>query len=164
MIWKWLRFIYKEQKRSIEGCSKFKSPETRQVQERLVSTLEHMQRQKGGDLTCKSQSGTGPGVITCTTNCDIMLGDHPCFDLYKSKLVQSMISCCEIKGWEIDSHFCPELPDHIGLVSSILTFMRWRKSPFHSFQCMGGYFVNSKFAINIFITYVDYNINVDYTF
>ena len=32
-----------KQKRSIEGCSKFKSPETRQVQERLVSTLEHMQ-------------------------------------------------------------------------------------------------------------------------
>ena len=31
------------QKRSTEGCSKFKSPETRQVQERLVSTLEHMQ-------------------------------------------------------------------------------------------------------------------------
>ena len=32
-----------KQKRRIEGCSKFKSPETRQVQERLVSTLEHMQ-------------------------------------------------------------------------------------------------------------------------
>ena len=31
-----------KQKRSTEGCSKFKSPETRQVQERLVSTLEHM--------------------------------------------------------------------------------------------------------------------------
>ena len=28
--------------RSTEGCSKLKSPETRQVQERLVSTLEHM--------------------------------------------------------------------------------------------------------------------------
>ena len=34
---------YRRQKRSTEGCSKFKSPETRQVQERLVSTLEHMQ-------------------------------------------------------------------------------------------------------------------------
>ena len=33
----------KEQNRSTEGCSKLKSPETRQVQERLVSTLEHMQ-------------------------------------------------------------------------------------------------------------------------
>ena len=32
-----------KQKRSTEGYSKFKSPETRQVQERLVSTLEHMQ-------------------------------------------------------------------------------------------------------------------------
>ena len=30
-----------KQKRSTEGCSKFKGPETRQVQERLVSTLEH---------------------------------------------------------------------------------------------------------------------------
>ena len=35
-----------KQKRSTEGCSKFKSPETRQAQERLVSTLEHMQVQK----------------------------------------------------------------------------------------------------------------------
>ena len=34
---------HNKQKRSTEGCSKFKSPETRQVQERLVSTLEHMQ-------------------------------------------------------------------------------------------------------------------------
>ena len=34
--------ILSKQKRSTEGCSKFKSPETRQVQERLVSTLEHM--------------------------------------------------------------------------------------------------------------------------
>ena len=32
-----------KQKGSTEGCSKFKSPETRQVQERLVWTLEHMQ-------------------------------------------------------------------------------------------------------------------------
>ena len=32
-----------KQKRSTEGCSKFSSPETRQVQERLVSTLEQMQ-------------------------------------------------------------------------------------------------------------------------
>ena len=29
-----------KQKRSTEGCSKFKSPETRQVQEKLVLTLE----------------------------------------------------------------------------------------------------------------------------
>ena len=33
----------KKQKRSTEGCSNFKSPETRQVQERLVSSLVHMQ-------------------------------------------------------------------------------------------------------------------------
>ena len=31
-------FCHTKQKRSTEGCSKFKSPETRQVQERLVST------------------------------------------------------------------------------------------------------------------------------
>ena len=31
-----------KQNRSTEGYSKLKSPETRQVQERLVSTLEHM--------------------------------------------------------------------------------------------------------------------------
>ena len=29
--------------RTTEGCSKLESPETRQVQERLVSTLEHLQ-------------------------------------------------------------------------------------------------------------------------
>ena len=42
--------LYK-QKRSTEGCPKLKSPETRQVQERLVS-LEQMQ----------VPNGTGPGV------------------------------------------------------------------------------------------------------
>ena len=36
-------FMCSKQKKSTEGCSKFKSPESRQVQERLVSTLEHMQ-------------------------------------------------------------------------------------------------------------------------
>ena len=30
---------------STKGCSKLKSPETRQVQERFVSTLEHMKQQ-----------------------------------------------------------------------------------------------------------------------
>ena len=34
--------IKKNQGRA-EGCSKLKSPETRQVHERLVSTLEHLQ-------------------------------------------------------------------------------------------------------------------------
>ena len=34
----------KKQKRSTEGCSKLKTPETKHVQERLVAlTLEHMQ-------------------------------------------------------------------------------------------------------------------------
>ena len=37
------------QNRSTEGCLKLKSPETRQVQERLLSTLEHMQVQKWDD-------------------------------------------------------------------------------------------------------------------
>ena len=32
-------YIVIKQKRSTEGCSKFKSPETRQVQERLVSDI-----------------------------------------------------------------------------------------------------------------------------
>ena len=48
---------FKEQKRSTEGCSKLKSPETRQVGQ-------------------KSQSGTGPGVrrskrplLACRTRC-----------------------------------------------------------------------------------------------
>ena len=43
------------QKRSTEGCSKFKSPETRQVQERLVSTLEHMQVPKWDRTRCPEE-------------------------------------------------------------------------------------------------------------
>ena len=46
---------FKEQKRSTEGCSKFKSPETRQVQERLVSTLEHMQVPKWDRTRCPEE-------------------------------------------------------------------------------------------------------------
>ena len=45
----------KEQKRSTEGCSKFKSPETRQVKERLVSTLEHMQVPKRDRTRCPEE-------------------------------------------------------------------------------------------------------------
>ena len=45
----------KEQKRSTEGCSKFKSPDTRQVQERLVSTLEHMQVPKWDRTRCPEE-------------------------------------------------------------------------------------------------------------
>ena len=44
-----------KQKRSTEGCSKFKSPETRQVQERLVSTLAHMQVQKWDRTRCPEE-------------------------------------------------------------------------------------------------------------
>ena len=44
-----------KQKRSTEGCSKFKSPETSQVQERLVSTLEHMQVQKWDRARCPEE-------------------------------------------------------------------------------------------------------------
>ena len=35
--------VSESKNRSAKGCSKLKSPETRQVQERLVSTLEHLQ-------------------------------------------------------------------------------------------------------------------------
>ena len=44
-----------EQNRSTEGCSKLKSPETRQVQERLVSTLEHMQVPKWDSTRCPEE-------------------------------------------------------------------------------------------------------------
>ena len=50
------RIPCQEQKRSTEGCSKFKSPETRQVQERLlVSTLEHMQVPKWDRTRCPEE-------------------------------------------------------------------------------------------------------------
>ena len=39
-------------RRSTEGCSKLKSRETRQAQERLVSTLEHMQVPKWDRTRC----------------------------------------------------------------------------------------------------------------
>ena len=38
-----------------EGCSKFKSPETRQVKESLVSTLEHMKVQKWDRTRCQEE-------------------------------------------------------------------------------------------------------------
>ena len=44
-----------KQKRSTEGCSKFKGPETRQCQERLVSTLEHMQVPKWDRTRCPEE-------------------------------------------------------------------------------------------------------------
>ena len=44
-----------KQKRSTEGCSKFKGRETRQVQEKLVSTLEHMQVPKWDRTRCPEE-------------------------------------------------------------------------------------------------------------
>ena len=44
-----------EQKRSTKGSSKFKSPETRKVQGRLVSTLEHMQVPKWDRTWCREE-------------------------------------------------------------------------------------------------------------
>ena len=41
--------------RSTEGLSKLKSPETRQVQERLVSTLEHLQAPKWDRTRCPEE-------------------------------------------------------------------------------------------------------------
>ena len=41
--------------RSTEGCSKLKSPETRQVQEILVSTLEHLQVPKWDRTRCSEE-------------------------------------------------------------------------------------------------------------
>ena len=44
-----------KQKRSTEGCSKLKGMETRQAQERLVSTLEHMQVPKWDRTRCPEE-------------------------------------------------------------------------------------------------------------
>ena len=41
--------------RSTEGCSKLKSPETRQVQEILVSALEHLQVPKWDRTRCPEE-------------------------------------------------------------------------------------------------------------
>ena len=51
-----------KQKRSTEGCSKFKGPETRQVQERLVSTLEHMQVPKWDRTRCPEEQAPSVGM------------------------------------------------------------------------------------------------------
>ena len=50
-----LEYLFERQKRSTEGCSKLKGPETRQVQERLVSTLEHMQVPKWDRTRCPEE-------------------------------------------------------------------------------------------------------------
>ena len=46
--------VYK-QNRSTVGCSKLRMSETRQVQERLVSTLEHMQVPKWDRTRCPEE-------------------------------------------------------------------------------------------------------------
>ena len=51
-----------KQKRSTAGCSKFKSPETRQVQEKLVSTLNHMQVPKCDRTTCPEEYASSVGM------------------------------------------------------------------------------------------------------
>ena len=51
-----------KQKRSTEGCSKFKGPETRQVQKILVSTLEHMQVPKWDRTRCPEESASPAGM------------------------------------------------------------------------------------------------------
>ena len=47
--------VLMKQKRNTEGCSKLKSPETRQVLERLVLTLEHMQVPKWDRTRCPEE-------------------------------------------------------------------------------------------------------------
>ena len=82
-----------KQKRSTEGCSKLKSPETRQVQERLVSTLEHIQVPKWDRITglLKSLCNFGqPNCPTLTYNCK-----------YR---IQSLV--IKTRGWiTLSSHF-----------------------------------------------------------
>ena len=53
---------YDRKNRSTEGCSKLKSPETRQVQERLVSTLEHLQVPKWDRTRCPEEKASSVGM------------------------------------------------------------------------------------------------------
>ena len=54
-VWSSPRTTVSSQNRSTEGCSKLKSPETRQVQEILVSTLEHLQAPKWDRTRCPEE-------------------------------------------------------------------------------------------------------------
>ena len=54
--------ISKEKKNTTEGCSKLKSPEARQVWERLVSTLEHLQVPKWDRTRCPEELATSVGM------------------------------------------------------------------------------------------------------
>ena len=51
-----------EQKGTTEGCSKFKSLETGQVQEKLASTLEHMQVPKWDRTMCPEEYTSAVGM------------------------------------------------------------------------------------------------------
>ena len=46
---------FRKENRSTEGCSNLKSPETRQVQEILISTLKHMQVPKWDGISCPEE-------------------------------------------------------------------------------------------------------------
>ena len=48
--------------RSTEGCSKLKIPKTRQVQERLVSTLKHLQVPKWDRTRCPEEQASFVGM------------------------------------------------------------------------------------------------------
>ena len=48
--------------KSTEGCLKLKSPETRQVQETLVSTLEHLQVPKWDRTSCQEEQASSVGM------------------------------------------------------------------------------------------------------
>ena len=55
--------LFGSKNRSTEGCSKLKSPETRQVHERLVSTLEHLQVPKWDRTRCPRSWHAAPVAI-----------------------------------------------------------------------------------------------------
>ena len=76
-----------QQKRSTEGCSKFKSPETRQVQERLVSTLEHMQVPKWDRTRCPE--GVSVPLLACHTHCRCSLETNSWWKVRFSKNVKA---------------------------------------------------------------------------
>ena len=56
------RLCSSSKNRSTEGCSKLKSPETRQVQEILISTLEHLQVPKWDRTRCPEEWASSVGM------------------------------------------------------------------------------------------------------
>ena len=57
-----LKYFQRKSKRSTEGCSKLKRPETRQFQKRLVPTLEHMQVPKLDRTRCPEKQASSVGM------------------------------------------------------------------------------------------------------